>query len=312
MRSDTAPKAPASQDVCGQILDSMSDGVYAVDRDRRITYWSRAAERITGFRAADLLGKRCYDNVLAHVDDDGRSLCSSTRCPLAQTMDDGLARTHTIYFHHRDGHRVPVLAKTMPSREGASEAVTGGVEVFTDVSRRRADANRIRELEELAYLDELTRLPNRRYVEQALQTRLGELNRAGRRFAVAMIDADLFKRINDAHGHEVGDRVLQALAKTLRNTARSTDVVGRWGGEEFVVLMSIRDCSEIRLACERLRALVASVAVPAGDRYVRITVSVGATEARPADDLAEVLTRADELMYEAKSGGRNRVVVGGA
>ena len=309
MRSDSAPRSPGSDGLCAQILDSISDGVYAVDRERRITYWSRAAERITGFRAQDLLGKRCFDNILAHVDDDGLPLCSSTRCPLARSMGDGLSRTHTIYFHHRDGHRVPVRSRTMASREEASAAVTGGVEVFADISRQRADANRIRELEELAYLDELTRLPNRRYVEQALQTRLGELQRAGRRFAVAMLDADHFKAVNDRWGHEAGDRVLQAMAKTLRNTARSTDVVGRWGGEEFVVLMSIREASEVQLACDRLRALVASAAVPTGDRHIRVTVSVGATEARPGDSAADLLARADELMYAAKAAGRDRVVV---
>ena len=243
------------------VLDLMSDGVYAVDTERRITYWSAAAERITGFRAEELIGRRCFDNVLGHVDEHGRSLCATSRCPLACTMRDQTSREGQVYFRHRDGHRVPVLTRTLASRS-AGGVVDGGVEVFTDLSRAEADAGRIRELEELAYLDPLTEIPNRRFLEETLAARIRERARCGRRVAVALVDADHFKSVNDRWGHETGDRVLRAVAKTLRGALRGPDVVGRWGGEEFVAIMAIDRPADIRRVCDRLRGLVAASAVP--------------------------------------------------
>jgi PAS domain-containing protein len=86
------------------LLDNLYDGVYFVDRERRITFWNKAAERITGFAKREVLGKRCADNLLRHVDHRGNSLCEGA-CPLSHTLGDGLFRSDTVFLHHQDGHR---------------------------------------------------------------------------------------------------------------------------------------------------------------------------------------------------------------
>ena len=119
------------------LLEAMSEGVDAVDADRRITYWNSAAERLTGYRAVDVVGRLCRDNVLNHIDDVGTELCLAD-CPLMFTMRDGQARGEArLFLHHRDGHRVPVAVRVaaLRSPEGT---IVGAVEVFHDDSGYRA------------------------------------------------------------------------------------------------------------------------------------------------------------------------------
>lgn len=125
---------------------------------------------------------------------------------------------------------------------------------------------------------------------------------------VLFIDIDHFKDINDAHGHEVGDRALRMVAKTLLNTARSFDFVGRWGGEEFlVVLVNVGDEDRLVSIAERVRVLLGASSLTAGSSRVRLTVSMGAALAHEDDSLDSLITKADELMYHSKRTGRNRV-----
>jgi diguanylate cyclase (GGDEF)-like protein/PAS domain S-box-containing protein len=289
------------------LLDNLHDGVYFVDRERKITYWNKGAERITGFAADEVVGKHCSDNVLSHVDKNGRSMCS-TLCPLADTICDGNARTNEIFLRHKDGHRVPVRTR-VTSLVGDDGTIVGGVEIFTDATPAADALDRIAELERLAYIDPLTGLTNRRYGEITLRARIEEMQRYGWRFGVVFIDVDRFKDVNDRFGHEAGDSALVMVAKTLLNSARSFDVVSRWGGEEFLIIIANIDNAELRATAERFRALVEH-SQTGGAFPMHVTISAGATLARPEDTAESVVRRADELMYESKKKGRNRVTVG--
>ncbi|HSN69564.1 MAG TPA: diguanylate cyclase, partial [Thermoanaerobaculia bacterium] len=210
------------------ILDNLYDGVYFVDRERRITYWNRGAERITGYSAAEVVGSRCSDNILMHVDSHGTLLCRDL-CPLAATMLDGSERTADVYLQHKNGHRVSVSVRISPLRSEQGE-ITGGVEVFTDNSQKLSAIARMEAFEKLAYLDPLTGTANRRFAEITLHARYEEFKRYGWPFGLIFIDIDRFKSVNDELGHAAGDEVLKMVAKTLMNSARTFDVVARWGG----------------------------------------------------------------------------------
>ena len=284
----------------------MPDGVYLVDRGRQIEYWNKGAEEITGYRPREVLGSRCWDNLLAHVTDDGTLLCF-TQCPLAQTMEDGISRTADVYLHHKSGHRVPVRLRTAALR-GDNDEIVGALEVFKDNSPPPETERKMEELKELALLDPLTGLGNRRYTEMLLSTRLGELKRYGWPFGVLFIDVDSFKEINDRNGHGVGDEVLKMVARTLAHSARSVDFVGRWGGEEFVALLGNVDDTSLRALAERFRSLVAQSTLQTAQGLLRVTVSIGATLGRRRDGVKSVVRRADGFMYRGKAEGRNRVV----
>ena len=288
------------------ILDNLYDGVYFVDRDRKITYWNRGAERITGYPAAEVVGSRCFDNILMHVDGHGTLLCKEL-CPLAATMLDGVERIADVYLRHKDGHRVSVNIRITPLRNERG-AVTGGVEVFTDNSLKLSALARMEAFEKLAYLDPLTGTANRRYAEITLHARYEEFQRYCWPFGVVFIDIDSLKCINDECGHAGGDEVLRMVAKTLMNSARSFDVVARWGGDEFIVVIANVENEQLIATANRFRTLVEQSSSVLGP-VQQVTISVGATLARSDDSEAMVLERADRFMYVSKAAGKNRVTV---
>jgi len=176
---------------------------------------------------------------------------------------------------------------------------------FQLMIKERADE----ELLHLATLDSLTMLPNRRTFMQRASNELDRYRARRLRSAILMIDIDNFKRVNDTYGHLVGDRVLVAFAKTLRGVLRPGDVVGRYGGEEFCVLLPQTDASTAALVAERVRELVAHEPIDVPDGALRYTVSIGVTEITlELVDLARLIGFADEALYEAKARGRNCVV----
>lgn len=290
-----------------ELLDHLNDGVYFVDRSRTITFWNRGAQAITGWAPRDVIGRACPEGVLRHVDAEGNELCRSG-CPISAVLDDGMSHRADLFLHHKAGHRVPVRVQVVAVRD-ASGTIVGAFEVFTDQTERMEAIRRVEELTEIVFLDPLTGIGNRRYAEVVLEEKMAELTRYGFRFGVLFVDVDRFKEVNDAHGHDTGDAVLKMVATTLARSARSLDFVGRWGGEEFVVLLANVTDFNLPLVADRARRLVEHSELPMADGALKVTVSIGATLVRKGEEVADILKRADVLMYEAKSAGRNRVVV---
>ena len=289
------------------ILDNIADGVYFCDADRRITYWNQGAQRITGYLAEEVEGRSCAENILVHVDDHGRSLCHE-RCPLAATIEDGEARRVQAFVHHKAGHRVPIIVTTRPIH-GADGTIEGVVETFSDNTALVDALERVSELSLQNETDSLTGVANRRSMAAKLEGFIAENARMPRHGGLLFIDIDRFKDVNDAHGHDTGDLVLRMVASTLERNLRSSDVLARWGGEEFLALVRRVGKKPLNAIAEKLRGLVESSFVNVNDAEVHVTVSIGATLIRPTDTVDTVIARADTLLYESKAKGRNQVTL---
>lgn len=287
------------------IADLMQEGMYVTDRSRQILRWNAAAERITGYTSDEVVGRCCADGILMHVDDTGRVLCHSS-CPLAEAMRVRAPQSALVALHHKRGHRVTVKVRVTPVFD-ASGAVVGAAEVFSDESAIEGLRERITTLERLALVDTLTQLPNRRYLEAALAARFAELSRSGISFGAVFLDVDRFKSFNDSYGHETGDLALQTVANALAGSVRPGDLVGRWGGEEFLAIFPVASVPELLHLAERLRVMVRNSVVHAQAGDLGVTISVGADVARPADTSAELLKRIDGYMYASKRAGGDRV-----
>ncbi|MHC1698916.1 MAG: diguanylate cyclase [Geobacteraceae bacterium] len=290
------------------LLDNLYDGVYFLDRERSIHYWNKGAERITGYARSEVEGSQCWNNILMHVDSEGKSLCDG-RCPARNTMESGMPAEAEVFLHHKNGHRIPVSVKVTPIHDAAG-AVIGAVEIFRDNSEKLASLSLIEELEEKAFQDALTSLPNRRYLDRFLMAKLDETSRYDWKFGLIFLDIDHFKTINDTYGHDVGDEALKVLARTLIHSSRSFDIVGRWGGEEFVIAVVNVDPEKLLQIAERYRRMIESSSVTAGDISFGMTVSLGATLVCEGDTLDSLVKRADGLMYQSKLAGRNCVTLG--
>jgi diguanylate cyclase (GGDEF)-like protein len=160
----------------------------------------------------------------------------------------------------------------------------------------------------LAYTDTLTSLPNRRRLYEDVYRLIALAERYGQEFCVCLFDLDHFKRLNDTHGHLVGDQVLQEVAQVARLHLRAADLFGRWGGEEFVVLLPQTRLSDAQTALERVRLALHTIALP---HVHTITASFGVAAYLPGETCESLLHRADQALYLAKTTGRNRIVVDG-
>lgn len=171
--------------------------------------------------------------------------------------------------------------------------------------RLRRSMRRSQALEKMALRDPLTQVANREGLSRALELLTRAQGELSFPMSVVFVDADHFKRINDEHGHDVGDQVLTLLAQTLRANLPRDDLVARWGGEEFVLVMPQTPAEEAVAVAERLRAVLARTAWPAG---LAVTASWGVAEARDEAGLEAAMREADQAMYRAKHAGRDRVI----
>lgn len=222
------------------------------------------------------------------------------------------ARFSNTLMQHGEVFRYELHMRTVQGREirAADTAFRhfdeSGNPVFDgtleDITRRRALEA---ELSYQARYDKLTDLANRRHCEGALQTETERSDRYGQPLSALMIDIDHFKRINDECGHAEGDRVLEWIAGVLRNRVRETDLAGRWGGEEFVVLLPSTPVAKAHRLAEALRRAVAE---PPDAGRTPVTISIGYAGYRRGEENARFMQRLDRALYAAKGGGRNRVI----
>ncbi|MGD0566639.1 MAG: sensor domain-containing diguanylate cyclase [Candidatus Goldiibacteriota bacterium] len=300
-----------SDDFFKYIMDNMYEGIYFCDWERKITYWNTAAEKITGYKAAEVIGSHCWNNILMHTNEKGESLCKTDTCPAVRAMKEKRLVEEQVFLKHKEGYRVPVVTRISPVKDTEGKVI-GAIEMFSDNSAKVSAFQKIEKLEKLAFIDELTGVGNRRYSEIKIGAKLEEMDRyawAGE-FGLLFIDIDKFKDVNDTYGHDIGDRTLKVVARTILNNLREEDFVGRWGGEEFVATISNVDNKALYAIAEKLRKLVANSHINSGSGEFNVTISVGATMAKRGDDAAAIVKRSDILMYSSKNEGRNFVTIG--
>jgi diguanylate cyclase (GGDEF)-like protein/PAS domain S-box-containing protein len=290
------------------ILENLYEGVYFVDKDRTITSWNNGAFDITGFESKEVIHKKCYENILNHVDINGVALCFDG-CPLHATIQDGIAREANVFLQHKNGHRVPVKIKALPiyNNEGG---IVGAVEIFNEIKEERDIKNDLIKLQTEASQDALTQVPNRKYLNAIIESKIREFKAVNVSFGINFIDIDNFKHINDTYGHGVGDDVLKLLVQTIQANLRKNDVIGRLGGEEFIIVFSDINDSGLEKVSEKIRTLVEASALRLTDQDLKITISIGATLVNSSDTVLSIIERSDNLMYQSKKNGKNRVTFG--
>jgi diguanylate cyclase (GGDEF)-like protein/PAS domain S-box-containing protein len=280
------------------ILDQLPVSVYVLNKQREITYWNDQAAEISGYSRDEVLGRNCSADLLRHTSEEGVGLCEEG-CPAGACLADGQGREARVFVHHKDGHRLLVDAKIIPVL-----GPTGQAEFVIHIAGFRSAMveaeERVRKLQHLTSTDTLTELLNRKGLSEAVGSWLSDFARNGRTFAFFMIDVNDFKQINDTLGHSVGDRVLIMIAKTMRNVCRGHDVVGRWGGDEFIALATADDEAEADVLADRMGLVTAESFLNIGSDRVTATISVGKALVVPGDTPESLLERADASLYEAK------------
>jgi diguanylate cyclase (GGDEF)-like protein/PAS domain S-box-containing protein len=283
------------------ILENLNDSVFIVNQYRKIIYWNKSAERLTGYKSCETIGKPC--NLLKYANDEGKDFCQES-CLISQVYISRTICESEVYIRHHDGYWIPVLlrAVSIPDRNGK---MAGMVEILRDNSQKVAFLQQIERLTEETLIDSLTGLGNRRAAEMTLQTKLSETQRYGWSFGIQFIDIDNFKRINDEYGHDIGDSFLKIIARTLLDNSRSFDFLGRWGGDEFIIINPNITKSQLLALANRYRILIEKTRLIVSSDYIPMTISTGVTLARVDDTVDSLLKRVDQLMYQCKISSQN-------
>ena len=200
---------------------------------------------------------------------------------------------------------VGYLAKSGLSKENLVKTIDTVLAKWRQIQQAKADQEK---LERLANLDSLTGLYNRRVILQRLNERIKYTRRYGDELSLIMLDIDHFKKVNDQYGHLIGDGVLEGIAVLVQRNIRDTDVVGRYGGEEFIIILLKTGLSSALGVAERIRKAIEAAEMKDSEGNVfSVTVSEGVSSYKPAEDERSLISRADDALYRAKENGRNRV-----
>jgi diguanylate cyclase (GGDEF)-like protein/PAS domain S-box-containing protein len=291
-----------------KVLDNLYDAVWFVDKDRRITYWNDSAEMLSGYARSEMMGQDCHATGIVHLDANGQSYCQS-HCPLLGIDKLHEVRKTDVYLRHKEGHMVPVQATLFPFRDDQGDIV-GASEVFCGISVCDEVRRHMEELERLALLDPLTRLPNRKHLEDELAAHLAELDRLGRPFGFIMMDLDGFDKLNDKYGHDAGDEILRMVARTLILNSRPFDMVGRWEEDTFAAIVVQVDHAGVKAAAQRFQMLIERSELPWGEAPINVDVSVGAALSRRGNTVDSLSSKVEKRLREAKVGECGRVVLG--
>jgi len=180
--------------------------------------------------------------------------------------------------------------------------------IHKEYEKRLKAEGEAEEMSRMAITDSLTRIMNRRGITVGLLDAMAQAERYRTPLTVAMADIDHFKQVNDTYGHEAGDLVLKDVAAILSDALRMPDKVGRYGGEEFLVILPHTGLTQARKIADRIRASVSKWDFDLGSKKIRMTISIGVCQFKSGEDLEQFLSHADKALYDAKKGGRNLVV----
>ncbi len=285
------------------VVDHAFDAILTVDRDQRIQFMNTAAEKMFGYTLDELIGKDLTVLLPPRFRKNHGSYAKSFDGSVVQSRDMRERSEVCGLRRNGDEFRAQVSISKL-QLNGQTEMAA----IIRDVSET---ARMITELTTRATTDFLTGIFNRLAFTEALTREYNRSKRYARPLTLAVIDVDHFKKINDAYGHSTGDAVLKQLAKTLHDALRSTDILGRLGGEEFGILFPETSIAAARATADRLRSIAAMVETRAENslEMIRFTVSMGVAQAATGIESPEDLMRlADNALYRAKNSGRNRVV----
>jgi diguanylate cyclase (GGDEF)-like protein len=300
-----------------RILEGLTEGVIIIYRDGIVTYANPAACHILSWhgeyegRLLKSLLCCCDGNLLPFFEVDGS---------LVPALLDGNVLSGLDKFTSKDSPCVTLEYLVTPLSE--DDEVVGAAVILNNISERilaegeLSEANKRlqrlndelkrknKRLQESSVTDSLTRLYNHRHIIERLQEHVSASDRYQRHLSVMMFDIDFFKKVNDTYGHPFGDEVLEQVSKTLRQEIRTVDIAGRYGGEEFLVVMPETDLSEALVIAERVRLAMEALT---WKHPITLTISAGVAMWQKGENASELISRADTLLYKAKEGGRNLV-----
>ncbi len=300
-------------DISQKIVEHSIDAIIVLDSENKINLVNPALEELSGFHFDELKDKS-LDYLFPKETDPSKNKTAQITNYITSEDD------HYVTGHLRELELNTKLGVTIPVEIRAFEIspASDGTKLFATFIRDIRDRKRLEDqrtllinsLKRLAYMDELTLLPNRRSFYDSVQKTIATVKRRSRDSVLAVMDIDLFKTINDTYGHDIGDMVLKAISKIFTDCLREEDTIGRIGGEEFGCILPDTDVECAAMVLDRIRESVKAHRFFIFDNfYLNVTISMGYTKVHSNQQAEEIVKFADIALYQAKNSGRDRIQV---
>lgn len=296
-----------SERFLNMVFESINDPFNIIGRDYRILKTNESYARMREKSIKEIIGKHCYEVLY-----NRSTICED--CSVKETFDKGIPVTKEKLLVLPSGMNTWVEIFTYPIIDENGE-ITGVIEYTRDITKRkRAEAERDILVERLQYLsrtDDLTGLLNRRALLEKLEEEVKRARRYNYNLSLIICDIDYFKEINDAYGHDIGDIALKNIASLLKKSLRDIDIIGRYGGDEFFLILPETSIEGAKEIAERIRLVIRNFNLNLDEHInINMTVSLGLAEFDPdKEDIDGFIKRADNALYLAKDKGRNRVYI---
>ena len=300
------------------MVESVDVGIVVVDKDYNVNVWNVFMQNHSGSMSGEVINKNLFD------------VCPDISRPWMETKLESVwllnSRAFTIWeqrpylFRFNNYRPITGAAEFMyqnvtfvplASSDGSIDHVCMIIYDVTDTAVNKSGlvvANY--QLEQLSRTDQLTGLNNRGYWEECLDSEFLRLRRSGYNCSLMMFDIDHFKQVNDTHGHPAGDEVIRITAAILKDTIRVTDIPGRYGGEEFVVILLDSNAEDAMILAERYRKIIGSCPVYHDDVKINYTISIGIAEfSKDMKNYSDWIEAADKALYVGKESGRNKSII---
>ena len=285
-------------EICRTILETLPTALCVVDMSKRIVLWSDGAERVTGHPRHEVIGRVCVAEPLSHCSEPDCEFCGE-ESPVAQTIKTSQPAESVGFIHHKAGHEVPVVIRSVPVHNPHG-SIIGAVETFEDqpaVSLEQHDEG----LRAPGCVDEATGLASHAVMQSHLREALGTFNELRVPFSVACFRLEGLARFRTAFGPEAASSLLQVTGRSLEAATWGSDLAGRWADDQFLVILN--GCAEksVRSVCDRLRRMLESDSIDWWGERRSLPVSVGMTSAQDGDAIETLVARFQQSLEQFSS-----------
>jgi diguanylate cyclase (GGDEF)-like protein/PAS domain S-box-containing protein len=279
-------------------FNHLDEGIYFTDANKKLIYWNNSLQAISGFSPDQSNPPTCCQ-VILHIGINGEKLCDQ-QCPVHMALQEGKSVENSMFIRHKEGHLVPVTVRTIPVYKDSGQ-ITGVIEVISDRSHKKRDDEKVKALTKAAYIDSLTGLVNKQYIESRLQAMLREMPAKRESFGILYININGFRTINEVHGVSTADKVFKMVANTLSAAVSPPHLIGRWHGASFIAILDTTNKSILLMLASKMKLLISESIYPIHDSTIQVTVSTGYAGAQSLDSLDYLIERATKASLEDKS-----------
>ena len=289
------------------LIENLYEGLFYIDRERRIKYWSKGAEKITGYSSSEVFDRKCSEDFLCPTDAKGNQLYGAYSL-FTNTLANASIKQYELLITHKDGHKFPISARIAPMYD-SKDQVVGATQLFTDNKHHLKLLVNESEEYQNSFFDPMTKLPNHISMEMSVDAKLSEFRRYNRPFGILLIEIDHYEKLSNIYGNELKVNVLTKISTLIKQDLRPFDIAGRWSENEFaVVLVNVRK-DTVEMIGNRVIKIIGETEFTIGKGTINLTLSIGGIIATLQDTSKILINKLHDTTKKCIDMGGNKFIL---